>query len=86
MIVPFHIHTGADAVSSFYGHGKPFIFDTSMKSKEARKWLQGLEKRFPVTADMQDDMENFTIRYIYKDKTQQILTTSAKTIAMQSIL
>ena len=69
VIVPFHIHTGADAVSSFYGHGKPSIFDTAMKSEEARKLLQGLGKRLPVTADMQDDMEQFTIRYIYNDKT-----------------
>ena len=64
VIVPFHIHTGADAVSSFYGHGKLSIFETAMKSEEARKLLQGLEKRLPVTADMQDDMEQFTIRYI----------------------
>ncbi len=74
MIVPFHIHdTGADAVSSFYGHGKPSIFDTAMKSEEARKLLQGLGKRLPVTADMQDDMEQFTIRYIYKNKTSKRL-------------
>ena len=73
VIVPFHIHTGADAVSSFYGHGKPSIFDTAMKSEEACKLLQGLGKRLPVTADMQDDMEQFTIRYIYKDKTSKRL-------------
>ena len=34
MLLSFHIHTGADAVSSFYGHA---IFDTAMKSEEARK-------------------------------------------------
>ena len=64
VIVLFHTHTGADAVSSFYGHGKPSIFNTAMKSEEARKLLQELGKRLPVTADMQDDMEQFTIRYM----------------------
>ena len=73
VIVPFRIHTGADAVSSFYGHGKPSVFDTAMKSEEARKLLQGLGKRPSVTADMQDDMEQFTIRYIYQDKTSKRL-------------
>ena len=68
VIVPFHIHTGADAVSSFYGHGKPSIFDTATKSEEVRKLLQGLGKRLPVTADMQDDMEQFTIRYISRTR------------------
>ncbi len=48
-------------------------FDTAMKSKEARKLLQGLWKRLPVTADTQDDMEQFTLRYIYKDKTSKRL-------------
>ena len=47
VIVPFHIHTGADAVSSFYGHGKQSIFDTAMKSLEARKLLQGLGEKTP---------------------------------------
>ena len=45
----------------------------ALKFDEARKWLQGLGKRLPVTADMQDDMEQFTIRYIYKDKTSKRL-------------
>ena len=73
VIVPSHIHTGADAVSSFYGHGKPSIFDTAMKSEEARKLLQRLGKRLPVIADMQDDTEQFMIRYIYKDNTSKTL-------------
>jgi len=44
-----------------------------MKSKEAHKLLSGLRKRVPVMADMQDDMEQFTIEYTYKDKTSKTL-------------
>ena len=32
--VPFHIHTGADVVSCFYGHVKQSIFDTAKLKKD----------------------------------------------------
>ena len=35
IIVPLHIHTGADAVPRFYGHGKKSIFQSVVKSEEA---------------------------------------------------
>ena len=73
VIVPFHVHTGADAVSGFYGHGKPSIFESAMKSEEGRSLLQGLGKQLPVSEDTQIDMEQFTIKFIYKDKTSTSL-------------
>ena len=48
VIIPFHIHTGADALSSFYGHGKPSAFESAMKSQKALKLLSGLGKSLPV--------------------------------------
>ena len=73
VIVPFHIHTGADAVSSFYGHSKPSVFDSAMKSQEACSQLKELGKCLPVQAKTKTDMEQFTIKYIYKDKISKTL-------------
>lgn len=36
IIIPFHIHNAADAISSFYGRGKPWVFDSAKKSEEAQ--------------------------------------------------
>ena len=30
--IPFHIHTDADTISSFYRRGQPSVFDSAMKS------------------------------------------------------
>ncbi len=73
VIIPFHVHTGADAISSFFGHGKLSIFDSAMKLDDARQLLQGLGKSIPVTEETQKDMAQFTIKYIYKDKTNKTL-------------
>ena len=48
VIIAFHVHTGADAISSFYGHGKQSAFDSAMKSEEARNLLQGMGRSVPV--------------------------------------
>ena len=71
VIIPFHIHTGADALSSFYGHGKPSVFESAMKSQKALKLLSGLGKSHPVTSQTKKDMEKFTTKYVYKDETSK---------------
>lgn len=73
IIIPFHIHTGADAISSFYGRGKPSVFDSTMKSEEARELLRGLGKCLPVTSQTLKQLEQYTIKYIYKDKSSKTL-------------
>ena len=73
VIIPFHIHTRADALSGFYGHGKPSVFESAMKSQKALKLLSGLGKSLPVTSQTEKDMEKFTIKYVYKDKTRKTL-------------
>ena len=67
VIIPFHMHTGADALSSFYGHGKPSVFESAMKSQKALKLLSGLGKSLPVTSQTKKAMEKFVTRYVYKD-------------------
>ena len=44
-----------------------------MKSEEPQELLRGLEKRLPVTPQTVKDMEQFTIKYLYKDRTSKTL-------------
>ena len=67
VIIPFHMHTGADALSSFYGHGKPSVFESAMKSQKALKLLSGLGKSLPVTSQTKKAMEKFATKHVYKD-------------------
>ena len=68
IIVPLHIHTGADAVLGFYGHGKKSIFQSVVKSEEACELLTCLGKVIPVTEATLERMALFTIKYVYGDK------------------
>ena len=38
-LIPFHVMTGCDANSGFYGHGKASLFNTLVNSSEARSLL-----------------------------------------------
>ena len=86
VIVPFHVHTGADAVSGYYGHSKQIIFDTAMKSEEAHRLMQGLGKKVPISPDIISNMEQFTIQYIYNDKESTTLAEARarKWVAMKN--
>ena len=44
-----------------------------MKSPKALKLLSGLGKSLPVTSQTKKDMEKFTTKYVYKDKTSKTL-------------
>ena len=68
IFVPLHIHTGADAVSGFYGHKKKSIFQSVVKSEEACELLTCLGKMIPVTEATLERMAPFTIKYVYRDK------------------
>ena len=73
VIIPFHVHTGADTLSIFFVHGKPSVFESAMKSQETLKLLPGLWKSLPVTSQTKKDKEKFTIKYVYKDNTSETL-------------
>ena len=64
IIVPLHIHTGADAVSGFYGHGKKSIFQSVVKSEEDCALLTCLRKVLPVTEATLERMALFTVKYV----------------------
>ena len=74
IIVPLHIHTGADAVSGFYGHGKKSIFQSVVKSEEACELLTSVGKIIPVTEATLERIALFTIKYVYGDKVSKTLS------------
>ena len=80
IIVPLHIHTRADAVSGFHGHGKKSIFQSVVKSEEACELLTCLGKVISVTEATLERMALFTIKYVYGDKDS---TTFAKARALK---
>jgi hypothetical protein len=67
IIVPLHIHTGADAVSGFYGCGKKAVFGSVAGSIEARDLLKSVGSSVPATKLVYENMERFTVKYIYRD-------------------
>ena len=44
-----------------------------MKSQKALKILSGFGKSLPVSSQTKKDMEKFTTKYVYKDKTSKTL-------------
>ena len=64
IVIPLHIVTGCDVTSSFFGIGKITVWKRVQKSKEARELLSNLS---------QDNLNRFTIKYIYNDKSSNSL-------------
>ena len=64
IVVPLHVATGCDAVSSFFGIGKKTVWAGVAKSAEARNLLSNLS---------QENLNKFVIKYIYNDKLSKSL-------------
>ena len=64
IIVPLHIHTGADAISGFFGHGKKSVVKATFKSKEAHRLLENIGKTLNVNQNIFDEITKFTIKFI----------------------
>ena len=68
IIVPLHIHTGADAISGFFAHGKKSVMEKTVKSLGAMQLLKDVGKSLPVTPEVMENLSIFTIRYVYGDR------------------
>ncbi|XP_028404399.1 uncharacterized protein LOC114527028 [Dendronephthya gigantea] len=66
-LIPFHVMTGCDSNSCFYGHGKATIYAKLVKNAEARKLLAKCGMNLPLAADVLDDLISFIIRFVYGD-------------------
>ena len=73
IIVQLYALTGADAISGFYGLSKQTIFARVAKSENAKSLLADLGQIVQMSNRCKEDIEKFTIRYIYTDKKSESL-------------
>ncbi|MES9882370.1 MAG: hypothetical protein ABW185_15975 [Sedimenticola sp.] len=66
-LIAFHVMTGCDANSCFYGHGKISLYEKMMKCPEARTLLSKCGDALPLTDDVLGDLKCYVIRYVYGD-------------------
>ena len=73
VIVQLHALTDADAISGFYGSSKQTIFGRVAKSEDAKRLLADLGKILEMSNRCKEDIEEFTIKYVYNDKKSESL-------------
>ena len=85
IIVPLHCHTGSDLSSGFYGHGKASIMKQLQKSQGSTSLLTGVGHSLSISPNVQRNLELFTLRNIYNDKSSSNLAEARakKWIAMK---
>ena len=79
IIVQLHVHSGADAVSGFFGRSKKSIYDLSIKSPDNMKLLEPLGSRVPCKTSVVDSMVKYTLRCVYNDSKSTSLSESRST-------
>ena len=66
-LIPFHVMTGCDSNSCFYGHGKLSLFERMAKSAEARSLLLKCGESLQLSDDALNDLKIYVMRYMYGD-------------------
>ena len=66
-LIPFHVMTGCDSNSCFYGHGKLSLFERMAKSAEARSLLLKCGESLQLSDDALNDLKIYVLRYVYGD-------------------
>ena len=66
-LIPFHVMTGCDSNSCFYGHGKLSLFERMAKSAEARSLLLKCGESLQLSDDALNDLKIYVMRYVYGD-------------------
>ena len=64
-LIPFHVLTGCDANSCFFGHGKMSLYEKLSKSTAARSLISKCGEGLPLSDDVLNNLNSFVIRYIY---------------------
>ena len=78
-LIPFHVLTGCDANSCFFGHGKMSLYEKLSKSTEARSLISKCGEGLPLSDDVLNDLKSFVIRYIYGDTQSSSLNLARAT-------
>ena len=66
-LISFHVMTGCDANSCFYGHGKTLLYEKMVKNLEARRLLLKCGESLSLNGDALEDLKSYVIRYVYGD-------------------
>jgi hypothetical protein len=75
-LIQFHVMTGSDAKSCFYGHGKTTLYDKMAKSSEARKKLSKCRESLPLQDDILNELISYVIRFVYSDSRSSSLNSA----------
>jgi hypothetical protein len=66
-LVQFHVTTGCDANSCFYGHGKSTLYDKMVKSVECHRLLSNCGESLPLKEDVLNDLISYVTWFVYGD-------------------
>jgi hypothetical protein len=62
-LVQFHVTTGCDANSCFYGHGKSTLYDKMVKSVECHRLLSNCGESLPLKEDVLNDLISYATQF-----------------------
>ena len=68
VLIPFHVITGCDHTSGFYGRGKKSVFEKHQKDQEAQHLLLKVGDCLELSDVVRDDMRRFALLKIYGGK------------------
>ena len=78
VLIPFHVITGCDHTSGFYGRGKKSMFEMLQKDQEAEHLLQKVGDWLELSDDVRDDMRRLVLLKIYGGKETNSEARAAK--------
>ena len=84
VIVQWYYHTGADAVSAFFGHGKKSIMKNVLKFPSISHTLESVGTGVPITQSSIDNLRMCTIKIVYNDKKSDSLA-EARVVKLNSM-
>ena len=78
-LIPFHVLTGCDTNSCFFGHSKMSLNEKLPKNTAARSLISKCGEGLPLSDDVLNNLKSFDIRYIYGDKQSSSLNLARAT-------
>lgn len=72
VIVPLHVHSGADTVTGFFGRSKKAIFNSSLKSPLLLN-LKDIGKQIPIKPTIVNKMVKYTLNCVYNQSKSESL-------------
>ena len=75
IIIPLHCQTGSDFTSGFFGHSKKSVMKQMQNSDEIAEYMLLAEvgQNIPIQPQVQRNLEKFTIKVVYNDKSSRNL-------------